>query len=315
MAIERYKNMKKILVFIVILYVLSVSIPYFANKATKKTQPPPKNHITIYDTKLKKTTTIPFDEYLYYVVAAEVPASFHIEAIKAQAICSRTYSVKKRQSSSHPYGSDMCTDINHCQSYTNEEELKKIWKDDYNYYKNKIQSAINDTKDLIITYNNEPIDAIYHSSNNGYTENSEDVWQKPLPYLKSVKSPDEKSPNYNYTYHISSEDLFAKIKEKYKNASMSDGIGKITYTEGKNVKTINLYSINISGVELRELFNLKSASFDIEETDNTVTITTHGYGHGVGLSQYGANELAHNGKSYKEIISHYYKDTKISKKE
>lgn len=307
--------MKKLLLFVTILYALSVCIPYFADKASKKSPPSPDNHISLYDTKTQKRTDIPFDEYLYYVVAAEIPASFHTEAIKAQAICSRTYSVKKRQSSTHPDGSDMCTDINHCQAYTNDEELKELWKEDYNYYKNKIKSAIKDTKDMIITYNDEPIDAIYHSSNNGYTENSEDVWQKALPYLRSVKSPDEKSPNFNYTYHISSEDLYSTIKEKYKKARRSDGIGKITYTKGKNVKTINLYSIDITGVEMRKLFDLKSAAFDIEEKENTVKITTHGYGHGVGLSQYGANEMAHQGKTYKEIIAHYYKDTKISQKE
>lgn len=315
MAIERYKNMKKIIIFTIILYVLTLCIPYFANKSSKKTPPTPENHIALYDTKTKKQTSIPFDEYLYYVVAAEMPASFHTEAIKAQVICSRTYSVKKSKSSTHPDGSDICTDINHCQAYTNDEELKTLWKENYNYYKNKIKSAIKDTKDMIITYDNEPIDAIYHSSNNGYTENSEDVWQKPLPYLKSVKSPDEGSPNFNFTYHISCDDLFNKVKDKYKNATMSKGIGKITYTKGKNVKNINLYSVDISGVELRKLLNLKSASFDIEENENTVKITTHGYGHGVGMSQYGANTLAHQGKKYNDIISHYFKDTKISKKE
>lgn len=307
--------MKKFLIFIIILYVFSVYIPYFANRFTNNHTKLPDNHIRLYDTEKNKVTSLPFEEYLYYVIAAEIPASFHIEAIKAQTICARTYSYKKMQSITHSNGADLCTDINHCQSYTTESNLKKLWKENYTYYKDKINNAIKETKDMIITYNNKPIDALYHSSNNGYTENSEDVWKSSLPYLRSVKSPDENSPDFNYIYHISSDDLYSQIKEKYKNAKRSSGIGKITYTKGGNVKNINLYSIDIKGVELRTLLSLKSASFDMEESENTVKITTHGYGHGVGLSQYGANEMAHQGKNYQEIINHYYKGTNISKKE
>ena len=304
--------MKKTVLLILAMYIITFFIPYSGEKLLNKKTETPTDHITLYDTKTKKTTTVPFDEYLYYTLASEMPASFHKEALKAQCICIRTYAKNKQKTKSHPDGADLCTDINHCQAYTTDDALKDKWKENYNYYKDKLQSAVTETKNMIITYNNEPIDAIYHSSNNGYTENSEDVWQKKLPYLRSVKSPDENSPHCNYTYHIKAKELYSLIKEKYPDAKMNKGIGKITYTTGGNIKTINLYSVEIKGHELRKLLDLKSASFDITENNDTVEITTHGYGHGVGLSQYGANQMAHNGNTFREIITHYYTGTQIS---
>lgn len=296
--------------FFIITFIISYSVllifPIQYNKS---------NEISVYMHNENKTVKMDFNKYIFGVVAAEMPAEFEYQALCAQAICSRTYTLRKSDTKSHPHNEDVCTDPTHCQAYLSDDALKEKWGKNYNKYKSKISDAINDTSNIVVTYNGELIDAIYHSSNNGFTENSEDVWQTKVEYLRSVESPDENSPDYNLNVSYTPSELYGIIKSRYPDAVFEKGIGNISYTKGKNIKNINLYSVDITGKTLREILNLKSASFDIEEYPDKVVFTTHGYGHGVGLSQYGANNLAKKGYNYEKIISHYYTGVNIKTKE
>ncbi len=273
------------------------------------------NEISVYIHDENKTLKMDFDKYIFGVVAAEMPAEFEYQALCAQSICARTYALKKSDAKSHPNKEDVCTDPKHCQAYLSNDSLKNKWGKNYDKYKSKISDAVNNTSNLVITYNGELIDAIYHSSNNGFTENSEEVWQAKVDYLRSVESPDENSPDYNLNVSFTPTELYGIIKSHYPDAVFEKGIGDIAYTQGKKVKNITLYSLKIPGKTIREILNLKSASFDIEEYPDKVIFITHGYGHGAGMSQYGANSFAKKGYDYKDIIMHYYTGTTVKTRE
>lgn len=296
--------------FIIITFIISYSILLIFPIKDIKSQ-----MISVYLHDKQQTIKMDFDKYIFGVVAAEMPAEFEYDALCAQSICARTYTLKKSDKKSHPNNEDVCTDPKHCQAYLSDDALKEKWEKNYSKYKSKISDAVNDTGNLVITYNGELIDAIYHSSNNGFTENSEDVWQTKVEYLRSVESPDENSPDYNIKITFTPSELYGIIKSHYHDAVFEKGIGNISYTKGKNVKNINLYSIDITGKNLREILNIKSASFDIEEYPDKVIFITHGYGHGAGMSQYGANNLAKKGYDYQDIIMHYYTGVTVKTKE
>lgn len=239
------------------------------------------------------------DEYLVGVVGAEMPASFNIEALKAQAIVARTYTLKTINSGKK------LSDDNSTQNYKSNEELKNTWGSSYNTYYNKVRSAVIDTKEIVIKYNGSLIDALYHSTSNGYTEDASNVWKNSVPYLKSVSSEyDTTNKNFIYNKFISYQDLSNKLGIP---VSYSSNIEISEKTNSGRVKYLNIDGNIFNGVNVRTILGLRSTDFVFEKQETGINIITKGYGHGVGMSQYGANGMANNGYSYKDIILHYYK--------
>lgn len=257
-----------------------------------------KNEITVTVYRNNgKIINLELEEYVLGVVGAEMPASFNIEALKAQAILARTYALKSIKNGKK------LTDTVSTQAYKDNSELQKLWKNDYTKYYEKIKKAVNETKGKVILYNNEYIDAVYHSTSNGKTENSKNVWKNSLPYLVSVDSSWDKNVK-----SYKKETIF-EINE-FCNILKLDVEEPITYeiihNETGRVRQITINNKTFSGTEFRNLLKLRSADFEIEINDEKVKVTTYGYGHGVGMSQYGANEMAKQGYSYIQILKHYY---------
>ncbi|WP_197089674.1 stage II sporulation protein D [Bacillus sp. SA1-12] len=267
--------------------------------------------VPVYRSQTKKIESIPLEEYVIGVVASEMPAEFEAEALKAQSLAARTYITKQLmndQALSTPEGS-VVTDTQMHQVYKNPQELKAAWGDDYTRKMEKITEAVAATQGKILTYDNQPIDASFFSTSNGFTENSEAYWQEAIPYLKSVESPwDEKSPKFYDQKIISIEEFESKL-----GVNIGKSIGKITaLTPGKRVATVKIGGKEFTGREIRDKLELKSSDFNWEIKGDSVVIETKGFGHGVGMSQYGANFMAEDGKKYTEIVAHYYKGTKVS---
>ena len=240
---------------------------------------------------------IELEEYIIGVVGAEMPASFNSEALKAQAVVARTYAVNTIRSNKK------LTDNNSTQNYKSNDELRSMWGSSFNTYYNKVNNAVNSTKGLYLTYNGEIIDAVYHSTSNGYTEDSVYVWGNSRPYLKSVESP------YDNTMFLSYDDISKKLNNV---VDINTDFNILNRNSSGRVVDIEINGITYSGVNLRTLLGLRSTDFDIEKSDNGVTFTTRGYGHGVGMSQYGANGMANNGSSYRDILLHYYTGVSVN---
>lgn len=250
--------------------------------------------------------TISLEEYLIGVVGSEMPASFNSEALKAQSIVARTYALKQMETGK------VLTDTTSTQVYKDNVQLKMMWGSDYYKYYTKVKEAVDSTKGLVITYNDKYIDAVYHSTSNGFTVDAVDVWGNSIPYLKSVSS---------------TWDMYASsyLRETMKNISDINKILGITIDANSEIKiisrdsngrikTISIDGKTYTGVQLRNLLGLRSTDFDIEINMDHIIFTTRGYGHGVGMSQYGANGMAKEGFNYSQIITHYYSGVKIVKK-
>lgn len=262
-----------------------------------------KTYVTIYR---KKGTVeqIELEEYLVGVVAAEMPASFNSEALKAQAVLARTYALKKISKG------EKLTDTVSTQAYIDKNEMQNKWGNEYSKYYNKIVSAINSTKGQVVKYNGNYIEALYYSTSNGKTENAKEVWGQDIPYLKSVDSYwDKKTSSY---LKIDNKEFNTLMKVLGINFDKNTNIEILSRDESGRVSEVKIADKTYTGVEFRTLLNLRSADFDISVTDNGLEIITRGYGHGVGMSQYGANEMAKLGYNYKDIINHYYTNVKIT---
>lgn len=262
-----------------------------------------KTYVTVYR---KKGTVeqIELEEYLVGVVAAEMPASFNSEAIKAQAILARTYALKKISKG------EKLTDTVSTQAYIDKTEMQKKWGNEYSKYYNKIVSAVNSTKGQVVKYNGNYIEALYHSTSNGKTENAKEVWGQDIPYLKSVDSSwDKKTSAY---LKIENKEFNMLMKVLGIDIDKNVDIEILSRDESGRVSKVKVEDKIYTGVEFRTLLNLRSTDFDITITDNGLEIITRGYGHGVGMSQYGANEMAQLGYNYKDIINHYYQNVKIT---
>jgi stage II sporulation protein D len=268
--------------------------------------------VAVYRTSAKKIQKLPIESYLAGVVAAEMPADFEEEALKAQALTARTYIVDQLINDNRmglPDGADVSDTVMH-QVYMNNDELKKQWGSDYKWKMKKINKAIKETQGQILTYNGKPITATFFSTSNGYTENSEDYWEAEFPYLKSVSSPwDKESPKFYNKMVVDAADF-----EKKLGVSLSSGttIGTvIERTSGNRVGVVEIGGKKLTGKQIREKLGLKSSDFNWERQGNQIVITTKGYGHGVGMSQYGANGMAREGKNYEDIVKYYYKGVKV----
>jgi stage II sporulation protein D len=250
-------------------------------------------------------------DYLWSVTAAEMPASFEPEALKAQAVCARTYTLWKSGHSSKHEEADVCTDSSCCQAYTTREEAAGRWGSLAQEYADKISQAVSDTDGVIATYEGEAIQAVFFSSASGATEDAAAVWGSSLPYLVSVESPEgDEVPNYRSQVTLTAEEVRALVLEAYPGADlsgeMSGWFSDVTYTASGRVATVNVGGVTLSGGAARNLFSLRSACFQVEAGEESVTFSVTGYGHGVGLSQYGANAMAQAGSDWQEIVTHYY---------
>ena len=259
-----------------------------------------------------QVTEMTMADYLWRVVAAEMPASFEPQALRAQAVCARTYSCWKMAAGSHEEdGADICADSSCCQAYIEPAEAAERWEQNGETYTAKIAQAVADTDGLILTYDGEPIQAAFFSSSTAATEDAAAVWGNSLPYLVSVASPEgDEVPNYHSTVVLTAEELAGMAKAAYADADLSGDpsgwIGGITYTASGRVAELRVGGVTLSGGAARALFGLRSACFRVEESEGVFTFSVVGYGHGVGMSQYGANAMAREGSSWQEIVTHYY---------
>ena len=274
------------------------------NTSTNNTTNSSVSEITIYRSN-GNVINLNMTDYLIGVVSSEMLASFNLEALKAQSVLARTYALKAKQTGKK------LTDTVSTQSYIDMNQMKNKWGNSFNTYYNKIKNAVENTNGEYLSYNGNYIEALYHSTNNGKTESSLDVFGNYYPYLISVSSEyDKNASSYLRTINMPLDTISNKLGLNLNNDSV---ISILSYTDGGNIKEININGNNFSGKKVRELMGLRSADFDISISDNNANITTRGYGHGVGMSQYGANGMANAGYSYKDILSHYYPGTTLTK--
>lgn len=274
--------------------------------------------IKVYNHKNNVVKSIDIEEYLCGVLSGEMPTDFNIEALKAQAIAARTFTIYSKEEAKKHENAVVCTDFSHCQEYKSKEELLKIngeeWMEE-SYP--KIEQAVKETKGQIIVYEDNPILPLYFSTSSGNTENSEEVFSESYPYLRSVESPyDKNAPKFASNIKINNEEFTKIIKDAYPksniyNKDLNNQIKVISRSEGGSVNKIKVGDIEIEGVDVRKLFNLNSSNFELKFNDEYVDIVVKGYGHGVGMSQWGAEGMANEGYLYYEILNHYYTDTDI----
>ena len=292
---------KKLLYTLVILIPITI-ISFFFRETNfimqKNKQSVDKYQVNVDTT--YKLLTVNLEEYIIGVVAGEMPALFHEEALKAQAIASRTYLINHLQNNS------TISNTTDDQVYLTKEEMQDKWKEDYDKYYNKIKEAVTATKDLIMYYNNEPIKAYYFSTSNGYTASSMSVFNEQRDYLTSVESPFDQ--DNSKTIEISKQDFCTKLNIQCNQISITN----ITKDNSNRVSKITINNKEYKGTQIRKLLSLRSTDFTINIKDTTIEITTKGYGHGVGMSQYGANNMAKLGYTYEEILKYYYQDIEIS---
>ncbi len=264
----------------------------------------PSEKIKVYDHTQDKVVEMDFERYIMNVLSAEMPASFEEEALKAQAVAARTYTLQKISSGwDDPYhkGADICTDSTHCQAYRQMSELGDNAK--------RIHNAVEATSGELALYNGEPIRAVFHSASHGQTERSADVWVQDLPYLQSVESPwDSACPNYIYEVSFSKDEICTLLNID------NPVIEQITRSGAGGVMSITIGGEEFKGTEVRSKLNLRSTCFIVTENGENLTFRTEGYGHGVGLSQWGAQGMAKEGYNYKQILCHYYSGISISNK-
>lgn len=249
----------------------------------------------------------PLEEYVVSVVLREMPAGFHQEALKAQSVVSRTYTVKNIWGGGKHAPAAICTDADCCQGYWSVEDyLSAGGKQDT---VDAVRKAVNETMGEILLYDNKPIDATYFSCSGGRTEDAVAVWGTDVPYLKSTVSPgEENAKHYTDSVRFSVSELCERLKLP---VTQSIKIDKITYTDGGGVDVMRINGKEWKGTEIRKALGLRSTQFTILVTGSTVTVTTKGYGHRVGMSQYGADAMADKGADYKLILYHYYTDVEL----
>lgn len=277
--------------------------------------------ISVYNAKADAYMQMPLNEYLYGVLLAEMPKDFETEALKAQAVAARTLVMYKLESGNPKdhINAPVCTSSGHCMAYISPEDYMAAAKDSNTDFLKRAKEAVDTTDGEILEYDGKPIMAAFHASSYGKTENSEEKWSVEYPYLRSVDSPEQYYPDK--VKNLVSEkkftilEVYDKISEKYKDASISASAVKKGISaerdESGRVKKVSLGEITLSGNEVRTMFSLRSTAFDAKIDGNNIVFTTYGSGHGVGMSQYGANILASQGKDYKEILSHYYTNTTL----
>ena len=263
----------------------------------------------------EETLELSLGEYLLGVVAAEMPASFPPEALKAQAVAARTDTVWRQSGRSpHPEGA-VCADPSCCKAWLSREELEARWGEDYDRWAAAIRQAVEETDGIVLLYGGEPIFAAFHACSDGSTEASENVWQEALPYLRSVSSPEtaETVPDFYSALTVSYGELRRIAEAALPEADLSgpaeDWLRDPVYTESGRLLTVELGGVTVSGTRLRSLLGLRSAAVTWTCGAEGVRFAASGYGHGVGMSQYGARQMALDGADCWTILAHYYPGT------
>lgn len=280
-------DMKKYILPLIIVVLLFIIPLQFKKKSLPKEV---AEECVISITFAESNEALPLEQYLVGVLAGEMPASFDLEALKAQAIAARTYAIHQTNYGANPI---------------KQTTAHQVYKEELNpKYEKKLKRAVKETKNQILTYNGEPITAMFHAASNGQTETSENFSGTQIAYLTAVSSPEEYTDTESFT--------LAQINQALQgNFSLAQiGQAQITRNNTNRVETITIGNRSWTGREFRELLGLKSADFTIT-VNQGVHIETKGYGHGVGMSQYGADALAAGGKDAKEIVQHYYPNTKL----
>ena len=314
-------------IFVMIIAIqVSISGPFRGPQIVTPEPPPPIEELlpqgdrADIDLKLRillgdHINEITMEQYLIGVVAAEMPASFELEALKAQAVAARTnalYSMLVLQKPRHP-DAHVCSDFTCCTAYSNDERLRERWGYDYVRNITGIITAVTETDGIFLSYDDQPIIASFHSSSARRTESSVNVWMSALPYLRSVSSPETELqvPNYVADVTVSLEDFIDIILSAYPDAVL-DGVEEswitdVTHTESGRIYELVIGGVPVRGTAIRSLFDLRSTAIMFKWIPSDgITFTTTGFGHGVGMSQYGANAMAADGSDYSEILLHYY---------
>lgn len=285
--------------------------------------------VRVYLSGTRQIESVALEQYVRGVLAAEMPSSFELEALKAQAMAARTYIMRRllaKDTSGTPEGADVTDTVAH-QAYKPLAEMERLPKN----AAAKLSRAVEETKDLIVTYDGKPIMAAFFSTSNGYTENAEDYWGSPIPYLKSVPSPwdEQVAPKYAERTTFQMNALLSELGVSVQSLKLQSDVrtsGKITSfqgignqlhivsrTAGKRVGQVQIGSERFTGREIREKLGLRSSAFDWSVDNDKLVITTYGFGHGVGMSQYGAQGMAKEGATAEQIVTYYYRDVKLDK--
>ena len=300
---------KLILVTLLVIIIPFLFVNIFVKTDEIKFKYITNNTIRVKDEQTNIIKEIPFEEYIKGVVAGEMPATFELEALKAQAVASRSYAMYQMAATKDKDYDVVNTTAN--QVYLTDEQLKNNWKEDYPKKINKIKTAIAETSGEYLTYNGEIVNAMFFSTSVGATENSEEVFVSALPYLRSVDSTwDKESPVYIDTYTFTLEDFYKKLNLPFKQTLKIEVTEK---TSTGRTKALKINDQEMKGRDVATKLSLRSNYFDIVQNQNNITITTKGFGHGVGMSQYGANGMAKEGYKYDQILKHYYKNSEIKK--
>lgn len=271
------------------------------------------NTISVFRSSTQETLEIDFFEYVCGSVAAEMPLSYHEEALKAQAIACYTNAMRLKNESKESY--HISDDSGIHQGYLNQEQRQEKWGDDYKEYEAKLENIVKSVENQAIYYNNELCIAAFHAICSGKTESAENIWGQRVPYLVSIKSTGDKlSPQYSTELVLDKED-FSKYSKKIgiteDTDSLKDIIRITKASKSGTVLEATINNNNFTGEEIRKAFGLRSPVFTIKTTKSTITFNVIGYGHGVGMSQYGADFMARQGSTYEEILKHYYKGVEI----
>ena len=304
--------MKKIIIFIILLIFIPFFIVIIYNKSYKEIELKYINTTYIRVKRLKQDTivTIPLEEYIVGVLAGEMPIDFELEALKAQAVASRSYALKRIEYNKEKEYDVVDSIMN--QVYLDNEYLKDAWGINYVKNINKLRTAVNETLDEYLEYNNSIADALFFSTSNGYTEDSQNIFLFDCEYLQSVESP--------WDQHVSSAfntSKTMKLQEFYKQLNLpynkNLNIDIIKRSDTNRILLLKINNVEFKGTDIYSALSLKSTDFEITLLGDSVQIKTKGYGHGVGMSQYGALGMAQEGYTYEDILKHYYKNTKIAK--
>lgn len=309
-----------ILVLVIVIPALIVrSTTLFTSSYSLKNQlgKPETVLINVYIAEQNRNAELELEDYIKGVVAAEMPAEFELEALKAQAVAARTYAVKNMVRfggtglASH-VGSDVSTDPREGQAWQSSEQLKEKWGKNYNQYASKISRAVDETRGVIVTYQGEPIHAVFHSTSGERTASAKEVWGFDYPYLASVPCQwDRQSPRYHDEKKYSVAELEQRLgSDAGVVAAVQGGGGApaqvLSLTESGRVDQVRMGTKTFNGQELRDKLALRSTNFTIEVQGDGFVFHTIGYGHGVGLSQYGSNGMAKEGMDFKKILTYYY---------
>lgn len=267
--------------------------------------------ISVYDHRSGNVISMDFEEYVYRVTASEMPAGRDVEALKAQAVAARTYAVRRMQCGGCGRGgADICTDSGHCQAYHDADALRAGWGAKADEKEARVRSAVEKTRGLIIEYDGQPINALFHASSGGHTEDVENVYSEKLPYLRGVLSPGEERYSGYQSERIFTQTEFRKIAGdlglELSGRDLDSQVRIEALTDAGQVSILRIGEGALTGRQARKAFGLRSQCFTVEFDEENIIFRVRGFGHGVGMSQNGADAMARAGYNFREIIEHYY---------